>query len=105
MTKMTLEDSKFIKELHTKFDEFKKSVYDDLEKIKKIVEKIEKNNNKNKKITEYDVEIAWVKLRLDYLTGVRKMSSERFNNLKKYMSNIDLENIPFEIKYYIKEEK
>ena len=73
--------------------------------MKNMLKTLKEINNEKHNLTEYDVEIAWVKFRLDYLTGVKKISSERFTFLKKYMNNIDLKNIPFELKYYIKEEK
>lgn len=105
MTKVTLQDNKLIKELYAKFDEFKQNVFNEIKEIKEMVETLKEINNEKHNITEYDVEIAWVKFRLDYLTGVKKISSERFRFLKKYVDNIDLNNIPFELKYYIKEEK
>jgi hypothetical protein len=104
MTKVKLEDNKFIKELYAKFDEFKRNISNEVQEIKEMIETLKEVNNEKHTITEYDVEIAWVKFRLDYLTGVKKISSERFYFLKKYMDNIDLKDIPFELKYYIKEE-
>lgn len=105
MTKVKLEDNKFIKELFLKFDEFKKNISDEIKEIREMVETLRDINKEKHNITEYDIEIAWVKFRLDYLTGVKKITSERFNFLKKYMGNIDLNDIPFELKYYIKEDK
>lgn len=104
MTKVTLQDNKFVKELHQKLEEFKQNISNEIKEIKQMVETLKEINQEKHTITEYDVEIAWVKFRLDYLTGVKKISSERFTFLKKYMNNIDLKNIPFELKYYIKEE-
>ena len=105
MTKVTLQDNKFVKELHQKLEEFKQNISNEIKEIKQMVETLKEINQEKHTITEYDVEIAWVKFRLDYLTGVKKISSERFTFLKKYMNNIDLNNIPFELKHYIKEEK
>jgi hypothetical protein len=104
MTKVTLQENKIIKELYVKFDELKQNISNEIKEIKEMVETLKEINNEKHNITEYDVEIAWVKFRLDYLTGVKKISSERFRFLKKYVDNIDLNNIPFELKYYIKEE-
>lgn len=104
MTKVTLQDNKFVKELHQKLEEFKQNISNEIKEIKQMVETLKEINQEKHNLTEYDVEIAWVKFRLDYLTGVKKISSERFRFLKKYVDNIDLNNIPFELKYYIKEE-
>lgn len=104
MTKVTLEDNKLVQEIYKKFDEFKKNISNEIKEIKEMVETLKEINNQKHTITTQDVEIAWVKFRLDYLTGVKKISSERFRFLKKYVDNIDLNNIPFELKYYIKEE-
>lgn len=104
MTKVSLEDNKLLKEIYKKFDEFKKNVVEEIKEIKQMLETLKEINEEKNNITCKDVEIAWVQFRLDYLTGVKKISSERFTFLKKYMNDIDLSNIPFELKYYIKEE-
>ena len=104
MTTTPLQDSKFIKEINKKFDEFKNSINNEIKEIKEMIQTLEEINKEKHTLTNKDVEIAWVQFRLDYLTGVKKISSERFTLLKKYMNNIDLNNIPFELKYYIKEE-
>lgn len=104
MTKVSLEDNKLLKEIYKKFDELKKNVAEEIKEIKQMLETLQEINEEKNSITCKDVEIAWVQFRLDYLTGVKKISSERFTFLKKYMNDIDLKNIPFELKYYIKEE-
>ena len=104
MTKVKLEDNKFVKKLYADFDEFKKNISKEIAEIKEMVETLRQINKEIHNITEYDVEIAWVKFRLDYLTGVKKITNERFKFIKNYMDNIDLNDIPFELKYYIKEE-
>lgn len=103
-TKISLQDNKVLKEILEKFDDFKKNISNEIKEIREMVETLKEINHEKNSITEYDVEIAWVKFRLDYLTGIKKISSERFTFLKKYINNIDLNNIPFELKYYIKEE-
>lgn len=105
MTKMDLEDSKWIKEIYSKFEKFKKEVINEIKEIREMVDTLKEINHEKHTITVNDVEIAWVKFRLDYLTGAKKISGERFTFLKKYMNNIDLDNIPFELRYYIKEEE
>ena len=104
MTNTPLQDSKLVKELHQKINNFMDKVYDEIKEIKESIKTLKEINEEKHTLTNKDVEIAWVQFRLDYLTGVKKISSERFIFLKKYMNNIDLNNIPFELKYYIKEE-
>ena len=101
MTTTPLQDSKFIKEICKKMDDFKTKVN---KEIKESIQTLKEINEEKHTLTNKDVEFAWTQFRLDYLTGVKKISNERFTFLKKYMNNIDLNNIPFELKYYIKEE-
>ena len=105
MTKVSLQDNKAIKEIFQNIEQLKQSISNEIKEIKEMVETLKKLTEEEKTLTAYDIEIAWVKFRLDFLTGVKKVSSERFKFLKEYMNNIDLKNIPFELKYYIKEAK
>lgn len=104
MTTTPLQDSKIIKEICKKIDDFKTKVNKEIKEIKESIQTLNEINKEKHTLTNKDVEFAWTQFRLDYLTGVKKISNERFTFLKKYMNNIDLNNIPFELKYYIKEE-
>lgn len=95
-----LEETKIIKEMYKKFDEFKESINNQVIEIKKEINNI-KNEKQDNVITEKDVKYAWMQYRLDVLTGIKKMSSGKLNNLNKYINNIDLNNIPYELKEYL----
>ena len=103
MTKIPLQDSKIIKEMYVKIDEINKKIVEEIESIKETIETIKEISKERSTITDKDVELAWIKLRLDYLTGVKKIPSTRFNYLKEYMNNINLEDIPSELKEYLDE--
>lgn len=104
MTHTPFHESKIIKEIYAKMADLKQKLDEELNEIKECVKTLKEINEDKHALNNKDVEIAWVQFRLDYLTGVKKVSSERFKSIKNYMDNIDLNNIPFELKYYIKEE-
>ena len=98
-----LEDTKIIKRLFKEFDNFKEKFAKELEEIKQSIQTLKDINEERHTLTEKDVTLAWLQFRVDYLTGIKKISSTRFTALKGYMKNIDLENIPSELKEYINE--
>lgn len=99
-----LEDTKLIKKLFKEFDNFKDQFEKELIEIKESLETLKEINKEKHTLTEKDVTLAWLQFRVDYLTGIKKISSTRFNNLKSYIKNIDLKNIPSELKEYINED-
>lgn len=98
-----LEDTKLIKKLFKEFDNFKEQFDNQLKEIKESIQTLKEINKEKHTLTEKDVTLAWLQFRVDYLTGIKKISSTRFTSLKGYMKNIDLENIPGELKEYIHE--
>lgn len=99
-----LEDTKLIKKLFKEFDNFKDKFERELIEIKESLETLKEINKEKHTLTEKDVTLAWLQFRVDYLTGIKKISSTRFNTLKSYIKNIDLKNIPSELKEYINED-
>ena len=98
-----LEETKIIKRLFKEFDNFKDRFERELIEIKESIETLKEINKEKHTLTEKDITLAWLQFRVDYLTGIKKISSTRFTALKGYMKNIDLENIPSELKEYIHE--
>ena len=98
-----LEDTKLIKKLFKEFDNFKEKFAKELEEIKQSIQTLKEINEERHTLTEKDITLAWLQFRVDYLTGIKKISSTRFTSLKGYMKNIDLANIPNELKEYIHE--
>ena len=98
-----LEDTKIIKKLFKEFDNFKAKFEEELKEINESIKTLKELNKEKHTLTEKDITLAWLQFRVDYLTGIKKISSTRFNVLKGYMKNIDLENIPSELKEYLNE--
>ncbi len=99
-----LEDTKLIKKFFKEFDNLKNEIDNELKEIKESIETLKEINKERNTLTAKDVTLAWLQFRVDYLTGIKKISSTRFNTLKSYMKDIDLVNIPTELKEYINED-
>lgn len=98
-----LEDTKLIKRLFKEFDNFKEKFEQELKEINESIKTLKEIVKEKNTITNKDIILAWLQFRVDYLTGIKKVSSERFKYLKYYIKNIDLEAIPSEFKEYINE--
>jgi hypothetical protein len=99
-----LEETKLIKKFFKEFDNLKNKIDNELKEIKESIETLKEINKERNTLTAKDVTLAWLQFRVDYLTGIKKISSTRFNTLKSYMKDIDLANIPTELKEYINED-
>lgn len=99
-----LEETKIIKKLFKELDFFKEKIDTELIEIRESIQTLKEINIEKQTIAEKDVTLAWLQFRVDYLTGIKKISTTRFNSLKSYMKNIDLNNIPNELNEYINED-
>ena len=97
-----IEDSRVFKAITEDLKEFKQLVEKQFKETRESIEVLSAINKEARTLTENDVESAWYKFAVDFLTGRKQVTSDRFKEIKLYMGNIDLNYIPQELQCYIK---